>query len=475
LSGTKKNLHITYLQLVKIDFLEDLFYDLDIMAVNPGGNVRAKKLNPAIDPDIVGNQKFEEFIKPDDYITPDLEALMSRSLPKGTAAATKDIELTCGIVIPGGTPFCQELFETGSGLCRFLCLADSTRFVKHAWYIESFYMYEDDDSVAPPERSKLFHGFKDLVKNKVFEGFNVMSSLELDRDIHLRETQSPPDDTPEKSMLDFLIERRDAMMEMIKIDLLDDCEVFCFMVRDLAENPWPINGEKYFDIVGYTGFNAATIARTLRTVDRENWADDVNMMIAFALERGSNLTAIEKKSSKIGKDEIARLIKKYQLKSKAGDDPKAMTLPRVALACPLQSCMYFQKYPKRAKAVNPSRLSKNYPAVMKCQAFYSLIPDVYSEELVKACILYQAEFTKVINKTYKASNYLELQDVVVPYIENGRNSSYVPDKMRINFLNMLGVLEASGPNDFKLKQEVIDAANEHDKRLKAFEAKAATK
>ena len=136
----------------------------------------------------------------------------------------------------------------------------------------------------------------------------------------------------------------------------------------------------FLDGISYLGFDPIEVIMEFRRLIRDRPGErDLAMLIALYFERGANLDKVVDDVTHIsdaGRGMCRSLREHYQVKSSGKLlRRQKITLPRLALAFPIQSCEY-----ARMRTNTPARDLVGHPSV-QIQSFSALIPSVESNLL----------------------------------------------------------------------------------------------
>lgn len=220
----------------------------------------------------------------------------------------------------------------------------------------------------------------------------------------------------------------------------------------------------FLSLIQYQGFDAIeTVAVFLKKSEMPHFDSrekDLAFMLMLFYERGSDILKLSStgkcRMDEQGRKAVQSIKDKYGLvKVGKGANMKALTLPRLALAFPLQSCMY-------------ANIRKNRPIIfdgpqaITIQAFSALIPSTTGnlsqidiDRLVNANAVCMHNLSLLINSDYKALEVSAQKNLTMGFIKNGLRSQVILEKDKISHLVTLGVLNA----DHSLVQSIVDMSD----------------
>ena len=247
-------------------------------------------------------------------------------------------------------------------------------------------------------------------------------------------------------------------------------DVLKYVQQSLHGDFWNSNEIKgvvgnYLNLIQYQGFDAVeTVATFMKKSEKPHFGSreqDLAFLLMLFYERGSDVSKLssggKSRMDESGRKLVAAMKDKYGLlKMGKGANMKALTLPRLALAFPLQSCMY-------------SNIRKNRPIVfdgpqaITVQAFSALIPTTTQslsqgdiDHLVNANAMCMHNLSILINPDYKLLDVNSQKSLTLGFIRNGLRSQVVKETDKIQHLKDLGVLESNG----SLVQSVVHLSDE---------------
>jgi len=201
--------------------------------------------------------------------------------------------------------------------------------------------------------------------------------------------------------------------------------------------------------IAYIGFRPSVTIKEFfsraglaKRTDEERAKDLMTLIMVF-YERGSNIDALcnSQTMTPQGKQLITDLKTRYVILGTGGKNraQTAITLPRLTLAFPIQSCLYANM---RSESIVPTLA----PKCLFVQAFSSLIPlEVPTAELDSLRIVLYAHceaMRKVSMKIDKKfTNSKADFQAIVNYCIMGRDGSYIKNDARLTMLETLGVTE----------------------------------
>jgi len=225
----------------------------------------------------------------------------------------------------------------------------------------------------------------------------------------------------------------------------------------------------FAEMIQYQGFNPTEIRQKIlqRIGTDEARKRDVHTLIKIGLERGNNIEKILKTSTPAFGQTLKGLRKFYRLMSKAGNNRNAITLSRVCMAFPKESCSYmeFCRNPIVSKETMTSICSK-YPTQMMTRAFASLIPYGYAvtQTLKNAYMVHQFVFNSIINRTkYNEASKKQFIDDLIRFMEADVNRQFIPTEERLDTLiawKMIKAVPADNPvNAYQVTKEIKEASD----------------
>jgi len=206
----------------------------------------------------------------------------------------------------------------------------------------------------------------------------------------------------------------------------------------------------YLGSIQYQGFDAIeTVSVFMKKGDQPvlgSKEKDLAFMLMLFYERGSDITKLSA-SGKCRMDEQGRKLvqsikDKYGLvKMGKGANMKSLTLPRLALAFPVQSCLY-------------STIRKNRPVLFpgpQCitiQAFSALIPanadwmhQTDIDKLIFANAMCMHDLSMIINPEYRVLDVESQKALTIGFIKNGLRSQIVREQDKQQLLLDMKVID----------------------------------
>nr|APG79350.1 putative nucleoprotein [Wenling crustacean virus 7] len=223
------------------------------------------------------------------------------------------------------------------------------------------------------------------------------------------------------------------------------------LVRNM-DNWWNKNQAKVVEIqnkAAYDGYNPFIIYAKLNEIATqpvESRDIDFATLIIFAVERGSNILAIKKKTSSAGKETFDKLVNKYKLVTKPRT-PDQLSLPRIMLALPWLTCEYM--FHAKNFIVPRIMLPAGYPVVMCTSAFSNFIPiedSVGTDQLRLGFAFHQVLFGEQINPKDNKSKQ-EKVSAALKFIDLGRNTPFIDQKSRMTFLEKWDIIKSGQISD----------------------------
>ncbi|XP_022181538.1 uncharacterized protein LOC111041548 [Myzus persicae] len=211
--------------------------------------------------------------------------------------------------------------------------------------------------------------------------------------------------------------------------------------------------------------------------DKKVMYTDIKTLVKLAIEKGNNLEKMILKSSPEFKHELKRLIKKYNLVSKAKNSKSAMTLSRISESVPIFTCTILKN-----EAENPivsfelmETICKNYPRVMMTPAFAYLIPnkeDEFCLFLKKAHLLHRYQFFAKMSKETHPSSSIDVENEFISKVyantQAAINGSHEEYDVQIKFLKENNLIEEV-ENEITVTEVVLEAVKLWDEKERQHE------
>ncbi|AHK60935.1 nucleocapsid protein [Gabek Forest virus] len=206
----------------------------------------------------------------------------------------------------------------------------------------------------------------------------------------------------------------------------------------------------------YQGFDPRIVVKLVSEV--EGWQTDVKKMIILALTRGNKPEKMVTKMSAKGREEVAKLVKKYKLKS-GNPGRNDLTLSRVAAAFASWTCnaIYHVQYYLPVTGNHMDAISKNYPRPMMHPSFAGLIDPAMRDRqiLIEAHSLFLIEFAQKINVNLRGKSKAEICLSFDQPLNAAINSNFLTSAQKLKALTALGIID----DHQKPSKDVVNAAD----------------